>query len=289
MSAKLHWLASYPKSGNTWLRLVLSHLVRPEGTTTSINNIGGGSIASDRAWIDQDLGFPSAELTREELLDIRPDVYRWSSERAEVSNFHKIHDACLKTSSGEFLPCAEASGPSVYIVRNPLDVALSFASHLGWSVDKTIGAMDAPGLEMGRRHDGGSTIHVPQVLLSWSEHVASWIDNDAFDILMLRYEEMLTDPAKEFGRVASHLGIDTNCARIGQAIDATRFDKLQAEEASAAFKEKPIAAERFFRKGVAGEWQERLSEAQVRAILRAHGPMMERLGYCDAAGKPTVM
>ena len=289
MSAKLHWLASYPKSGNTWLRLVLSHLVRPEGEATGINDIGGGSIASDRAWIDQDLGFPSAELTGEELLDVRPAIYRWSAERAETSDYHKIHDACLMTPSGEFLPCAEASGPSVYIVRNPLDVALSFASHLGWSIDKTIAAMDAPGLEMGRRHDGGSTIHVPQILLSWSDHVTSWIDNDAFDMLLLRYEDMLADPMHAFAQVVRHLGIATDSVRLAKAIDATRFKRLQAEEDRAAFKEKPIAAERFFRRGIAGEWQERLSEDQTGAILRAHRPVMERLGYCDAAGKPTVM
>lgn len=289
MSAKIRWLASYPKSGNTWLRLVLSHLLRKEGQPTTLNDIAGGTMASDRMWIDGALGFPSSELLPGELLDLRPAVYRWSAERADRGEFHKIHDACLRTPSGDWLPSAAASGPSIYLVRNPLDVAISFASHLGWSIDKTVRAMGGSGLEMGLNPDGGITLHTPQVLLDWSGHVASWIDNPAFDILPVRYEDMLSAPDVWFDRIARHLGIDCTTAEISTAIAQTRFDRLQAQEAGEAFSEKPLAAERFFRKGIAGDWREGLTPPQIEAILADHRPMMERLGYCDAAGCPQVM
>lgn len=289
MSAKIHWLASYPKSGNTWLRLVLSHLTREAEEPTTLNNIAGGAIASDRIWIDHALGYPSSELLPQELLDVRPAVYRWSAERADHGQVHKIHDACLPTPSGDWLPCADASGAGVYLVRNPLDVALSFASHLGWSIDRTIDAMAAPDMEMGRGPERGITLHAPQVLLSWSGHVASWIDNPAFDMLLLRYEDMLAAPQHWFGRVAQHLGLDCSDQELERAIEQTRFDRLQTQEQQDAFREKPLAAERFFRKGIAGDWQQNLSPKQVDAIVTAHRPMMERLGYCDAAGRPQVM
>jgi Sulfotransferase domain len=289
MSARIHWLASYPKSGNTWLRLVLSHLQREEDEPTTLNDIAGGTMASDRMWIDRALGFPSAELLPAELLDVRPAVYRWSAERAERSQVHKIHDACLPTPSGDWLPGTEASGPGVYLVRNPLDVALSFASHLGWSIDKTIGAMAAPDMEMGRGSEHGITLHAPQVLLSWSGHVASWIDNPAFDMLLLRYEDMLAAPEYWFGKVALHLGLECTAQDLARAAERTSFDRLQQQEQQEAFHEKPMAAERFFRRGKAGDWQEDLSASQISTVVASHRQMMERLGYCDAAGKPRVM
>lgn len=289
MSAKIHWLASYPKSGNTWLRLVLSHLMREEDEATTLNDIAGGSIATDRLWMDTALGFPSSELLPEEVLEMRPAVYRWSASRADKPQLHKIHDACRRTPSGDWLASPEASGPGVYVVRNPLDVALSFASHLGWSVDRAIGAMEPPGMEMGRNPQGGITVHLPHVLLGWSDHVASWIDNPAFDMLLVRYEDMLAEPERWFGTVAAHLGIGASEAGLERAIEQTRFDRLRQQEEQEAFKEKPLAAERFFRKGIAGDWQESLDQGQIDRIIAGHRPMMERLGYCDAAGKPKVM
>lgn len=288
MSAPIHWLASYPKSGNTWLRLVLSQLTGEADGPADFNAIAGGTIASDRNWIDQALGFPSAELTRDEILDLRPAVYRWSAERASRSQFHKIHDACHRTPSGEFLPCAEASGPSIYILRNPLDVALSFAHHLGWDIDKTIGAMGEPGLEMGSDPSGGITLHVPQVLQSWSQHVTSWVDNPAFDMLVVRYEDMLDDPQRWFGRIAVHLGLSPSTEQLAAAIDHTRFEQLQSRESNERFREKPIAAGKFFRKGVAGDWQQGLTEAQIDRIISEHRTIMQRFGYCDEAGRPKV-
>ncbi|WP_284125000.1 sulfotransferase domain-containing protein [Parerythrobacter aestuarii] len=288
MSAQIHWLASYPKSGNTWLRLLLSQLTGEHAGTADFNAIAGGTIASDRTWIDQALGFPSSELLPDEILDLRPAVYRWSAERASRSQFHKIHDACRKTPSGEWLPCAQASGPGIYLVRNPLDVVLSFSHHLGWDVDKTIGAMGKPGLEMGSDPDGGITLHVPQVLLSWSQHVTSWVDNPDFDMLVVRYEDMLGDPHLSFGRIARHLGLTPSSKELTAAITATRFEQLQSQEEANRFREKPMAATQFFRKGVAGDWQQGLTEHQIGRIVADHRAVMQRFGYCDDAGRPLV-
>ncbi|UIP06153.1 sulfotransferase domain-containing protein [Erythrobacter sp. SDW2] len=289
MSSKIHWLASYPKSGNTWLRLVLSHLMREPAQETSLNDIAGGTIATDRMWIDRALGFPTSELLPDEILDLRPAVYRWTADKAERAQFHKIHDACLSAGGGGWLPSVEASGPGVYLVRNPLDVAVSFASHLGRTIDKTITAMEPPGMEMGRSPQGGITVHLPHVLPGWSDHVVSWIDNPHFDMLLVRYEDMLAQPAEWFGRIARHLMLDAAESDVAQAIEQTRFERLQEQEAQEPFKEKPLAAERFFRKGIAGDWQQSLSPAQVERIVATHRPMMERLGYCDGNGKPQVM
>ncbi|GAA4035786.1 sulfotransferase domain-containing protein [Parerythrobacter jejuensis] len=289
MSAHIHWLASYPKSGNTWLRLVLSHLTAGADHQTTINDISGGSIASDRTWLDQALGFATADLLPDEIASIRPEVYRWSAQAADSGDFHKIHDACTRTPSGEWLPCPEASGPSIYLLRNPLDVTLSYAGHLGWSADRTIEALNSSGHAMVGGPKGGITPQVGQQLLNWSKHVESWVDNDAFTILAVRYEEMLAEPADTFARIAEHLGLSPSPAEIADAIEQTRFERLQEQESQTSFREKSSKSQKFFRKGQAGAWQTDLTDEQIEKIVTVHRPVMRRFGYCDDRGNARVM
>ncbi len=74
----IYWLASYPKSGNTWLRSFLSNLQQDGDAPADINELATGTIASARDWLDEALGFDSADLSADEIDRLRPAVYRWS-------------------------------------------------------------------------------------------------------------------------------------------------------------------------------------------------------------------
>ena len=88
----IFWLASYPKSGNTWFRSFLSNYMSDSDVPVDINRLNVGKIASQRLWIDEVIGFDTSDLTQDEITSLRPDVYRWKHVDDEVS-FHKIHDA----------------------------------------------------------------------------------------------------------------------------------------------------------------------------------------------------
>ncbi|MCI5132636.1 MAG: hypothetical protein D3904_14255, partial [Candidatus Electrothrix sp. EH2] len=64
------------------------------------------------------------------------------------------------------------------------------------------------------------------------------------------------------------------------------FALLKEQEEQGNFKERPANAPCFFRKGMAGDWQEQLTEEQVERIIRDHGEVMRRFGYLDATGQP---
>lgn len=64
---------------------------------------------------------------------------------------------------------------------------------------------------------------------------------------------------------------------------------LETFTRAATFKERPPNTERFFRKGVAGDWQQTLTPMQIDKIVSCHHAMMQRFGYLDAAGNPQVM
>ena len=72
----IYWLASYPKSGNTWMRLFLHNLREGGERPADINRIALDDIASSRRWLDEVLGFDTSELTHREVERLRPSVYR---------------------------------------------------------------------------------------------------------------------------------------------------------------------------------------------------------------------
>lgn len=95
----IYWLASYPKSGNTWFRTFLSNLQQNGDSPADINELDTGNIASSRGWLDNVLGFDTAELNADEIDRLRPFVYQWSKQNAEIA-YHKIHDAYAYTTDG---------------------------------------------------------------------------------------------------------------------------------------------------------------------------------------------
>ena len=163
---------------------------------------------------------------------------------------------------------------AIYIVRNPLDVAISFAHHLGLSVDETIAIMGRQNAEMEVSEE---VVH--EVLGSWSQHVSSWTRKPHRTIYVMRYEDMLAEPERTFGALARHLLIAPTPAQLADAIDRSSFDKLRAQEKTDGFREKSKKAERFFREGRAGQWKEILTPQQVAKIAKDHGDQMARFGY----------
>lgn len=117
-----------------------------------------------------------------------------------------------------------------------------------------------------------------QRLASWSAHVASWLAATPTPLLV-SYERLSADPAAVLAEVATHCGIGAAPDAVARAVDANRFDRLQAEERAKGFRLGQAEGRTFFRRGVAGGWRDTLSATQAERILRDHGPMMKQLGY----------
>ena len=276
----IYWLASYPKSGNTWFRTFLYNLREDGAAPADINHIATGTIASGRGWIDEVLGFDTADLTPDEIERLRPDVYRWSRNEAEIG-YHKIHDAYTVLADGEPLVSREGTLGAVYIVRNPLDVAPSVANHMGCTVDQAITSMGDPEFCFAN-NPAKPAAQVRQRLLSWSAHVASWIDAPGLRCEIVRYEDMLARPLETLTRAAAFLELPTDPGRVEKAVRFSDFAELKRQEVESGFRERPRRAASFFRRGEAGGWRDTLGADQVARIVADHGPMMRRLGYLDA-------
>ncbi len=287
MTRGLIWLASYPKSGNTWMRAFIANLIKEKPQDPlDINEYATGAIASSRQWIDEVLGYDCANLSHEEIDQLRPAVYRYSAERqADNPGYHKIHDAWTRLPDGTPLFPVSVTQACLYIVRNPLDVAVSMSHHNQSTIEQTIKQMACPEMSFCASNMRLNK-QLRQKILTWSEHVRSWYEAPGLNIKLVRYEDMLNYPLETFTGVAKFLEIDTGS--IVQSIEATRMDRLQAMENDSKFKERPQGTTRFFRKGIAGDWQQRLRPDQVEQVVREHSQIMQKLGYLDENGSALV-
>jgi aryl sulfotransferase len=277
--ALIGWLVSYPKSGNTWMRMMLRSL-RQGGGPVDINESGDAHILN-RAEFEEHFGVESSDLTQAEIDAVRPELHSAIARAStETLILRKVHDRCWRTAAGKPVFPPEVSRGAVYIVRDPRDVAVSYAYHCHVDFEESVRRMGDSAESMARSVRR-ATIQLSQPLGSWSEHVTSWLDGDEIPVLLVRYEDMHADAAGELARVAKFLGLPEadDAEACAKAAAAARFSNLRGQEEKAGFREKPVNALRFFRQGRAGEGREVLPPHLLGKIEADHGAVMERLGY----------
>ena len=272
------WLASFPKSGNTWTRTFLHNLLNvlkgeAEGTQ-NINEMNQYTTWDISAQIFTEvLGKDATKANRDEIASARPTVQQRIADETDGVMFVKTHNSLVLDRSAPTINPAVTSG-AIYIVRNPLDVAISYAHHMSATTDDAIKHMETKGFETKVNEKS-----VYEVYGSWSQHVFSWTRKPNRALYVMRYEDMHADPEKTFGGLARHLLMTPDAKQLQQAIDLSSFDKLQKQEEELGFREKPKKAERFFRKGQPDQWKTDLTPAQIERIVSVHGRQMRRFGY----------
>lgn len=288
----IFWLASYPKSGNTWMRVFLYNYITDATEPINVNKMRATPIASGRGLLDRYLGTDSSEFLIDEIDTYRPDIYAMYAQ-SNTPEFMlgdhrivKVHDAFHYLPDGRPLFPPAITRGAIYLIRNILDVAPSYAAHNSNTIDETITLMlyDQHKLAADtERHQN----QVRQKLFTWSQHVNSWNSIPNMPCLIVRYEDMVQKPTETFGAVIRFLGMAVEDERLARAIDFSSFKQLKAQEDEDDFYERPARSERFFRKGKVGTWRESLSHEQVARLIQNSHDVMRRFGYMDTEGNLT--
>ena len=270
------WLASFPKSGNTWVRLFISAYLM--GLEEAPINGPSATVGDTNDYLFR-LVSPKApeKLSFMEVLSLRPAVLMHLLEMYSTLRpmIVKTHWPNVLFSGMPAIP-HHMTSKALYVVRDPRDIVPSYAAHFDMSIEESVEKMGTE-LYSYKAQAGSFMLDLP--MLYWSEHVRSWVDGiEPERLLVVRYEDMLSDPKETFGAVARFLFGKVEKPRLLRAIRACEFGRLRRQEDRVGFHERR-GGEKFFRSGRAGAWRDVLTEEQAGRIESVHGERMRQFGY----------
>lgn len=274
MKKSIVWLASYPKSGNTWTRLFLANYLFNTKAPLSINEV-------HRLGMGDAVGTAYQKVLGKKLppgdwgysLSSRVRVLNAVVANKADINFVKTHNFNDNVFGFRLIP-EQLTRSAVYIIRNPLDMVISYAKHFGVSVEQAAEQIGTPG--NASPGDEGTT---EQFFGTWSQHVTSWTMKQDYPVCVLQYENMLEDPHSEFRKVLELIGVPVDEARLDRAIRFSSFDEASKQEAEKGFIERSDKTDKFFGRGQSGHWRDELSQEVVKRIRTDHKTIMKKYGY----------
>lgn len=250
------WLASFPKSGNTWLRFMLyAYLFGDIKTSGDINR-------------------------RIPAIHRDPRV----APEGDETLFVKTHFPLVDRH-----PQLALSGGAVYVMRHPKDILLS-----GLNYHRMTGALpDTQTDEQYARiyiQRGADPIWIGQGFGTWEQHVASWTTTDRFGVHVTTYEKMKADTEGELSAILRFAGVEPEAERVAGAVKAAHFDQLRAleiREKTSGEKDKlfPGAVKRskaprfFMNKGKTGQSLDSIAPGLDELFNARFGEAMKRSGY----------
>ena len=266
------WLASYPKSGNTWLRCLLEAYRR--NGVLDINDLRVTSSDGGASIVQGVSPLPLSALGFRGEMQIRPAALLNLLARLNKPTWVKTHFANIQPDGLPQCIPAELTERAVYVVRDPRDVVSSFARFYKFPMETACDALSSKDFTIG-----GNEVFAKCLLSTWSNHVSSWVGEKVFPVHVVKYEDMMKDAGKELTEVLEFLGIEVDKALVKKAVDATKISKLKKAEEAKGFVEnagkKPAT---FFNEG-GSRWQDELGPKWIRRIEADHGAVMKQLGY----------
>lgn len=275
--SKIIWLATYPKSGTTWVRSMLTAVRRLDSSSSLNINALKIPSAANRSLVDECLGIKTTDLTRSEMRAMLPLAYRFWLGKQNESCILKTHDAyCGAPSETESIFPQDVSDGVIHIVRDPRDVAISARHYFGVSQDEAIQQLNDPERWILNTRQ---YLQLPTFLSDWSTHTASWLDSP-LRRLTLRYEDLLQAPSVCLEQMVEFCGWEISPEQLAAAVQACEFSQLKKQEQTQGYNAHFMERQSpFFRAGRAGQWQDQLDVAQIERIVDTHGKVMQRMGY----------
>ena len=275
------WLASYPKSGNTLLRSILSsYFYSQEGDFNFENlyKISQFPILPQfmRLGIDVD--------NEEEVFKNFINAQNLINEESKKAKFFKTHSSLCKIYGSSFTDLKNTLG-AIYIVRDPRNVVTSFAHHYDLTIDQATDALIDKDRFMTRSAKSCSAF-----LGSWSFNYNSWKDLDKNNkYLLIKYEDLVNKKKSTLLKVFKYLqtlGVEFkfDMVKLNKSIKATEFDKMQNLEKKEVFYEgviDPKTGKRkaFFNLGPKNDWRKILDDKNRIKIEKNFEKEMIELGY----------
>lgn len=290
---KCFWLTSYPKSGNTWLRLIVGGLFFTESGKIEnfevLNKVPKFDILKNFEFV-KDISFAdyktifSNKIFNEKMFLTYFNYLIEAQKNINLQSgnfgFFKTHNARVKINE-KYYTNEYTSHGFIYLYRDPRDIVISYSKYLGQTYDKTIDFM----INGQLRNPKNTAGKIPEIILNWGDHYNSWKQFKNVPNLFLKYEELKDNPIKEISKIADFfetnykLKIENKYIKIQNIAKTTNFNKLQKIEEESFFPESNESPSQFFRKGSSNQWKDYLNDRQLKLILSKFQSEIKELNY----------
>ena len=274
------WLVSYPKSGNTWVRFFLNHLLYSKDKDLDINNISINQFPNKKHFLNINTNINDTNdfvencISAQEYLNLDNKIKLFKTHHALWKNGKHIF-----TNENNTLGC-------IYIVRDPRNIVTSLKNHYFFSnYSKAVEFMKNEKQIIGIKNTKKEE-DVPHIISSWKNHFNSW-KKFKKNYLLIKYEDLINNGNKEFFKITNYLEKITNFkfteGDILKAISNCDFENLKKKESLFGFSETPINElghkGKFFYLGKDNDWKKLLNDETIKEIESNFNEEMRELKY----------
>ena len=291
MSRHIFWISSYPKSGNTLVRAIISSLFFSRDGKFQLDQIKHTGQFERRDRLNLIKKINEKEFFNLDQLKILSKYWLTLQNRENMKiekgfGFIKSHSSYVSMFNNWFTTLNNTAG-YIYVLRDPRDIAISWSKHANLSYDESINFMlnFNSCIEWAQTSSELPDIIKPKTFLSsWDEHVLSWTNNNlGVPKLILKYEDLVYKKEEvikiivKFFEKSFGIKISMNNEKIVNIIESTSFEKLKLQESKYGFKEAISGA--FFRKGKKDQWKNELNVHQISKLENKFRDFMIKFGY----------
>ena len=281
------WIASYPKSGNTWVRSLLTAYLYSENGIFNFDLLSKIKQFPDRKYFEYFL---------DNFSDIKKISEYWiaAQERINLYNdgvtFFKTHSALCVLENHPFTNRFNTKA-AIYVVRDPRNVITSLSNHYSLNIKESFAFIKEYQQILMKDKYGQGDYAIATVLGSWGDHYNSWLNMKFAPIKIIKYEDLISDPENTFKSILNFLSklmeIKIDEKKIENAISSCHFDRLSDKEKKEGFPESPISKKnneklKFFHLGKKNNWKILLDPKIEKKIREIFNKEMIELGYIGA-------
>ena len=291
MSKHIFWISSYPKSGNTLVRAIVTSLFFSKDGRFNLEQLKHTTQFEKRDRLNLIKKINKEDFANLDQLKILSKYWLTlqKKENMKISQgfgFIKSHSSYVAISNNWFTNSSNTAG-YIYIIRDPRDVAISWAKHANLTYDNSIDFMiDFNSCIEWAQTNSELPEHVkPRCFLSsWDEHVSSWTNNDLLvPKLILKYEDLVYKKKDVFNDVVNffeknfHIKFNLTKIKTNNIIETTGFQELKSQERKFGFTE--AQSSNFFRSGEKNQWKNILNNEQINKLENKFRDFMNKFGY----------